>query len=54
MFAVPLPIVLKGDLRLGLIKVIVKPKTADSFGWHYLSNTTCLMRPHLFSAALLV
>ena len=23
-------------------------------GWHYLSNATCLMRPHLFSTALLV
>ena len=22
--------------------------------WHYLSNATCLIRPHLFSAALLV
>ena len=24
------------------------------FGWHYLSKATCLMRPHLFSTALLV
>ena len=23
-------------------------------GWHYLSNATCLMQPHLFSTALLV
>ena len=23
-------------------------------GWHWLSNATCLMRPDLFSAALLV
>ena len=22
--------------------------------WHYLSNATCLMQPHLFSTALLV
>ena len=22
-----------------------------SFGWHYLSDDTCLMRTHLFSAA---
>ena len=27
----------------------------EYFGWqHYLSNATCLIRPHLFSAALLV
>ena len=24
------------------------------FGWHYLSDATCLMRPHAFSAALFV
>ena len=24
------------------------------FGWHYLSNATCLIRPHLFSTALRV
>ena len=23
-------------------------------GWHYLSNAACLIRPHLFSTALLV
>ena len=23
-------------------------------GWHYLSHGTCLIRPHVFSAALLV
>ena len=26
----------------------------EEVGWHYLSNATCLMRPHLFSTALLV
>ena len=25
-----------------------------SVGWHYLSNADCLLRPHLFSTALLV
>ena len=25
-----------------------------SIAWHYLSNATCLIRPHLFSTALLV
>ena len=25
-----------------------------SIGWHYLSNPACLMRPHVFSTALLV
>ena len=25
----------------------------SSLGWHNLSNATCLMRPHLFSTALL-
>ena len=24
------------------------------FGWHYLSNTTCLIRPHLFGASFVV
>ena len=23
------------------------------FGWHYLTNATCLMRPHLLSTAIL-
>ena len=31
-----------------------KPGARASFGWHYLSNATCLMRPRLFSSALLV
>ena len=25
-----------------------------SFGWHYLSNAACLMRPHLFNACFVV
>ena len=25
-----------------------------TFGWHYLSKAACLIRPHLFSTALLV
>ena len=29
-------------------------RLAPSVGWHYLSNATCLMQPHLFSTALLV
>ena len=28
--------------------------TPGPFGWHYLSNAACLMRPRLFSAAPLV
>ena len=31
-----------------LVDVVAK------LGWHYLSNATCLIRPHLFSKALLV
>ena len=32
------------------------PRTycGESFGWHYLSNATCLMRPHLFSVFFVV
>ena len=29
-------------------------KTTLSFGWHYLSNAPCLIRPHLFYTILLV
>ena len=29
-------------------------RTSGSLGWHYLSNPTCLMWPHLFSTAVLV
>ena len=29
-------------------------KNSWNFGWHYLSNAICLIRPHLFSTALLV
>ena len=30
------------------------PRGAPDLGWHYLSNATCLIRPHLFSTAFLV
>ena len=26
----------------------------DNIGWHYLSNATCLMQPHLFHACRIV
>ena len=29
-------------------------ETLPSLGWHYLSNATCLLCPHLLSTALLV
>ena len=28
--------------------------TPPAIGWHYLSNTTCLMRPHLFDVCFVV
>ena len=31
-----------------------EPGSSVGFGWHYLSNTTCLIQPHLFSVASLV
>ena len=30
------------------------PRQLPPVGWHYLSNTTCLIRPHVFSTASLV
>ena len=34
--------------------VSLNVRFAGIFGWHYLSNATCRIRPHLFSTTLLV
>ena len=37
------------DAQLGGVRKVIA-----GIGWHYLSDATCLMRPHVFSTALLV
>ena len=36
------------------IRTDVSAVISETFGWHYLSNATCLMRPHLFYAGFVV
>ena len=54
--------ILVGIVLVGRLGVALSPKMCAScllhasssyFGRHYLSNATCLVRPHLFSTALL-
>ena len=46
---------ISGDI-LKILKSILKSRkyTLTCFGWHYLSNTTCPLRPHVFYALLVV
>ena len=48
-----------GVKGIGLLSLIglhgpIGRHLSESLGWHYLSNATCLMRPQVFSTALLV
>ena len=49
-FLVRKPILRNASAFRGPVTTTIPP----ILGWHDLSNATCLMRPHLFSTALLV
>ena len=43
-----------GGLVVNVQVVLVVPEGILVMGWHYLSNATCLIRPHLLYACFVV